>query len=165
MIGIFKLHNFSNKIYICVSAYKYWGNKVVEGSFKQPHVLLAEDDPTNQRVAMLMLKRLGYVANVVSNGREAIQAIKRQKYDLVLMNIVMPEIDGLEATREIRKLGYNNLKIIAITAYVFPGAKEMCIAAGMDDYIPKPVRINDLAEMLGKYQHDISGCRRIIPNH
>ena len=123
--------------------------------------MLAEDDATNQRVAMLMLKRLGYIANAVSNGREAIQAVKRKKYDIVLMNIVMPEIDGLEATREIRRLGYNNLKIIAITAYVFPGAKEMCIAAGMDDYIPKPVKIDDLAIALKKYHLDIGRCEGI----
>ena len=137
---------------------------MVEGSIRQPRVLLAEDDPTNQRVAMLMLKRLGYFADAVSNGREAIQAIKRRKYDLVLMNIVMPEVDGLEATRQIRKLGYNELKIIAITAYVFPGAKEMCIAAGMDDYIPKPVRINDLANALEKYWPNSSRHEGLIPN-
>ena len=112
-----------------------------------------------------MLKRLGYTAKAVSNGLEAIQAIKRQKYDLVLMNIVMPEIDGLEATREVRKLGYKGLKIIAITAYVFPRAKEMCITAGMDDYIPKPVRINDLANVLEKYQPNASRYEGTIPNH
>lgn len=134
---------------------------MVEGSFRQPRVLLAEDDATNQRVAMLMLKRLGYIANAVSNGREAIQAVKCQKYDIVLMNIVMPEIDGLEATREIRKLGYNCLKIIAITAYVFPGAREMCIAAGMDDYIPKPMKIEDLAFTMKKYHLNNSSCEGI----
>lgn len=137
---------------------------MVEGSFKQPRVLLAEDDATNQRVAMLMLKRLGYIANAVSNGREAIQAVKRKKYDIVLMNIVMPEIDGLEATKEIRRLGYNGLKIIAITAYVFPGAKEMCIAAGMDDYIPKPVKLDDLAFTLKKYYLEASSCEGIPAN-
>ncbi len=136
---------------------------MVEGSFK-PRVLLAEDDAINQRVAMLMLKRLGYNAKAVSNGREAIQAVKRQKYDIVLMNIVMPEVDGLEATKEIRRLGYSGLKIIAITAYVFPGAKEMCIAAGMDDYIPKPVRIDDLAIALKKYRLDASRCEGITAN-
>ncbi len=137
---------------------------MVEGSFKQPRILLAEDDATNQRVAMLMLKRLGYAASAVSNGREAIQAVKRQKYDIVLMNIVMPEIDGLEAAREIRRLGYTGLKIIAITAYVFPGAREMCIAAGMDDYIPKPVKIGDLAIALKKYHFSTSSCEGILAN-
>ncbi len=102
---------------------------------------------------MLMLKRLGYNADAVSNGREAIQAIERRKYDLVLMNIVMPEIDGLEATREIRKLGQKGLKIIAITAYVFPGAREMCMEAGMDDYLPKPMSISDLASAIKKVRH------------
>ncbi len=138
---------------------------MVEGSFKQPHILLAEDDATNQKVAMLMLKRLGYNADAVSNGREAIQATKRQKYDLVLMNIVMPEIDGLEATREIRKLGQNGLKIIAITAYVFPGAREMCMDAGMDDYIPKPVRITDLANAIEKCNLYTSKCPQMQTNH
>lgn len=97
-----------------------------------------------------MRKRLGYKVNAVSNEREAIKAIKCRKYDLVLMNIAMLEVDGLEAAREIRRLGYGGIKIIAVTAYVFPGAKEMCIAAGMNDYIPKPVRINDLAIVLKK---------------
>ncbi len=115
-------------------------------------ILLAEDDPASQKVTLLMLKRLGYKADAVDNGLQALQALEHQTYDLVLMDIVMPKMDGLEATREIRKLGQNEPKIIAITAYVFPGSREMCLKAGMNDYIAKPVEIGALAEVLSKYQ-------------
>lgn len=107
-------------------------------------ILLAEDDESHRKVTMLMLARLGYESDAVSNGREAILAVENNQYDLVLMDIVMPEMDGLKATREIRKLGQKGLKIVAITAYVFPGIREMCLEAGMDDCITKPVRIKDL---------------------
>ncbi len=115
-------------------------------------ILLADDNESNRKVTMLMLARLGYKYDAVSSGFEAIQAVSNSHYDLVLMDVVMPEIDGLEATREIRKIGQNGLKIIAITAYVVPGIREMCLEAGMDDCITKPIRIGDLAEVLKKYQ-------------
>lgn len=108
------------------------------------HILLVEDDNSHRRVTILMLARLGYESDAVSNGREAILAVENNQYDLVLMDIVMPEMDGLKATREIRKLDQKGLKIVAITAYVFPGIKEMCLEAGMDECITKPVRIKDL---------------------
>jgi CheY-like chemotaxis protein len=117
-------------------------------------ILLAEDDESNRKVTMLMLIRLGYEFDAVSNGCEAIRAIKHNQYDLVLMDIVMPEVDGLEATRKIRELGQKGLKIIAITAYVFPGIEEMCLKAGMDDCIAKPVKIKELAGVLKKYTLD-----------
>jgi CheY-like chemotaxis protein len=113
-------------------------------SISSIRILVAEDDVSHQKIISLMLARLGYKSDVVSNGYEAIQAVERSQYDLVLMDIVMPKMDGLEATREIRKLSQNGLKIIAITAYVFPGIRDMCIQAGMDECITKPVRIKDL---------------------
>ena len=116
-------------------------------------ILLAEDNVSSQKVAKQMLKRLGYRADIVANGIEALQALGRQHYDLVLMDIRMPEMDGLQATRIIRQRWPDNgPKIIAITAYALQGDKEKCIEAGMDDYISKPIKVNELAEVLKKYQ-------------
>lgn len=111
-------------------------------------ILVADDNESNRKVTMLMLARLGYKQDSVSSGREAIRALSCTHYDLVLMDIVMPEMDGLETAREIRKLGQNGLKIIGITAYVVPGIREMCLNAGMDDCITKPMRIKDLETAL-----------------
>jgi len=115
-------------------------------------ILLAEDNVTSQKVAAQMLKRMGYKADVVANGIEALQALERQPYDLVLMDLKMPEMDGLQATRIIRQRWPDNgPKIIAVTAYALQGDREKCIEAGMDDYISKPMKVSELAEMLRKY--------------
>jgi len=120
---------------------------------KPMRILVAEDNPSNQRVLVEMLKRLGYRADAVADGREVIQALERQDYDLVLMDIKMPEMDGITATQVIRKLQpENGPKIIAITAFALEGDREKCIDAGMDDYIAKPVQIGELAEVLKKNQ-------------
>ncbi len=118
-------------------------------------ILLAEDDESHRKLTMLMLARLGYKSDAVSNGRQAIQAVSHSQYDLVLMDLVMPEMDGLKATREMRKLGQKEIKIIAITAYVVPGIRETCLEAGMDDCITKPVKIGDLAKVLNQYNLDV----------
>ncbi len=116
-------------------------------------ILLAEDNVTSQKVALQMLKRMGYKADVVANGIEALQALERQLYDLVLMDIRMPEMDGLQATRIIRQRWPDNgPKIIAVTAHALQGDKERCIDAGMDDYISKPVKVSELADVLRRYQ-------------
>jgi CheY-like chemotaxis protein len=122
-------------------------------SISSMRILLVEDEASHRKIILLMLARLGYESDAVSNGHEAIQAVKHSQYDLVLMDIVMPKIDGLQTTREIRKLGQKGLKILAITAYVFPGIREMCLDAGMDDYIAKPVRIKDLEHALKNINH------------
>jgi len=114
-------------------------------------ILLAEDNVSNQKVTMTMLERLGYKADAVSNGAQALQALEHQHYDLVLMDVRMPEMDGLEATRIIRQRWNDKPKIIAITAYALQGDREKFIAAGMDDYISKPVKMDDLAKLLKKY--------------
>jgi CheY-like chemotaxis protein len=114
-------------------------------------ILLAEDDELNRKVTLLMIERLGYKADVASNGVEVLEALGRHLYDLVLMNIGMPKMDGIETTREIRRRWRNGLKIIAITAYVLPGIRAKCLEAGMDDYISKPVKMEELAKVLGKY--------------
>ncbi|HSD57525.1 MAG TPA: PAS domain S-box protein, partial [Methanotrichaceae archaeon] len=126
---------------------------VVEADHSPLRILLAEDNVSNQKVTLQMLKKLGYRADAVANGAEAIQALERQHYDLILMDIKMPGLGGIEATRMIRERWPDNgLKIVAITAYALYGDKEKCLAAGMDDYIGKPVQKEDLAKMLEKYQ-------------
>jgi two-component system, sensor histidine kinase and response regulator len=106
------------------------------------HVLLAEDNIVNQAVASKLLTRRGHVVTVVKNGREALAALDRDTFDLVLMDVQMPEMDGLEATAEIRQRELKtgaHLRIVAMTAHVMPADRERCIAAGMDGYLSKPI--------------------------
>jgi two-component system sensor histidine kinase/response regulator len=110
-------------------------------------VLLAEDNPINQRVALYLLQKQNYTTTVVSNGREALQAFEREPFDLVLMDIQMPEMDGFEATRSIRaaeSVSGGHLPIIAMTAHAMKGDRERCLAAGMDDYVTKPIQAPEL---------------------
>ncbi len=113
-------------------------------------ILLAEDNPVNQRVGVLVLNRLGYRPDVAANGREALDAVRRQPYDVVFMDIQMPELDGLDATRLIRSdPGISRQpRIIAMTAETMVGDREKCLRAGMDDYVMKPVRFDDLEAAL-----------------
>ena len=119
-------------------------------------ILLAEDNPACQKLALAMLLRLGYEADAVNNGLEVLQALERRKYDLVLMGIVMPKMDGITATQEIRRrFPISELpRIVALTAYVHPDVRKKCFEAGMDDYITKPVMLNDLKAVLMKYSRD-----------
>jgi PAS domain S-box-containing protein len=114
-------------------------------------ILLAEDNLVNQKVASRILMKLGFRADIVSNGLEVIDALKRQKYDVVLMDVMMPEMDGLEATEAIiKKWPDKRPRIIAMTAGAMKGDKETCFEAGMDDYVTKPININQLTEALEK---------------
>ncbi len=139
--------------------------------FQQAHarLLLAEDNTINQKVAVGIVRKLGLRIDTVGNGKEALDALESHPYDLVLMDLQMPEMDGLEATREIRRREQAKaaaehgkqvptshtpparLPIIAITAYAMAGDHERCIAAGMDDYVTKPIRAAVLAEVLAKW--------------
>jgi PAS domain S-box-containing protein len=115
-------------------------------------LLLAEDNLINQNVALRMLKKLGIEADVAINGLEVLEALERQNYDIVLMDVQMPEMDGFEASKAIRERWRERApRIIAVTAHAMEEDRQRCIEAGMDDYISKPVRIEDLAEMLYKY--------------
>lgn len=113
-------------------------------------ILLAEDNKVNQMVAIRMLERLGYRADVATNGLEVLEALRRQQYDLVLMDVQMPEMDGIEATRTICQEWNNDSRprIIAMTANAMAGDRELCLQAGMDDYITKPIRFQDLVKAL-----------------
>ena len=114
-------------------------------------ILLAEDNQVNQKLALRILEQMGYRADVASNGLEAIESIERQTYDVILMDVQMPEMDGLDATRSIRLLTtVAQPRIIAMTANAMEGDREMCIEAGMNDYISKPIRVNELVDALMK---------------
>jgi CheY-like chemotaxis protein/HPt (histidine-containing phosphotransfer) domain-containing protein len=118
-------------------------------------ILLVEDNIINQKVAQGILAQLGYRADVAANGLEALQALEMIDYDLVLMDCLMPEMDGFEATVMIRspdsKVLNRNVPIIAMTANAMKGDREKCLESGMNDYLSKPVKIDELAEMLGKW--------------
>jgi CheY-like chemotaxis protein len=116
-------------------------------------ILLVEDNPVNQKVAIRMLEKLGYRADVVGNGTAAIAAWQRGRYDLILMDCQMPELDGYGATQEIRRLenGTRHIPIVALTAHAMKGADEECIAAGMDGYLSKPIDPNELDAVLSHF--------------
>ncbi|HEX9082699.1 MAG TPA: response regulator, partial [Holophagaceae bacterium] len=116
-------------------------------------VLLAEDNLVNQKVAVTMLRKIGVEADVATNGLEALDALLGVSYDLVLMDCQMPEMDGFEASRRIRdrERGTRRIPIVAMTANAMVGDRERCLEAGMDDYIPKPVRMEDLRRALGRW--------------
>ena len=118
-------------------------------------ILLAEDNVVNQKLALRLLAQMGYRADLAANGLEAIQAVERQTYDVILMDVQMPEMDGLEATQQIcaRWPRGERPRIIAMTANAMQGDREMCLQAGMDDYISKPIRVDELVAALERAAH------------
>jgi CheY-like chemotaxis protein len=118
---------------------------------RQPlRILLAEDNVVNQKLTVRLLERLGYRADVVANGVEVIRAVKRQPYDVVFMDVQMPEMDGLEATRQIcERWGCDERpRIVAMTANAMREDREACLATGMDGYLAKPIRVEQLVAAL-----------------
>ena len=136
------------------------GTGLILEEFSFLRILLAEDVNVNQKVALLLLARIGCRADVVSNGFEVLEALQRQVYDVILMDVQMPEMDGLEAARAVRDRVWQDFRergevnfqpyIIAMTANAMQVDRKTCIAAGMDDYISKPVQIEELAQALGR---------------
>jgi CheY-like chemotaxis protein len=121
-------------------------------------ILIAEDIEVNQLVTLAILNRLGHGADVVENGLEALDAMEKKKYGVILMDIQMPHMDGLEATRQIRQQ-YDSLAqpwIIAVTAHALIGDREKCLAAGMNDYVTKPISVKSIADALERYQQSSS---------
>ncbi|HEY8903804.1 MAG TPA: response regulator, partial [Chthoniobacterales bacterium] len=113
-------------------------------------ILIAEDNPVNQRVTALLLQRMGYQPVVVTNGVEVLSLLEREKFDVILLDVQMPEMDGLEAAREICRRYSNGERpwMIALTAHAVEGDKTDCLAAGMDDYLSKPLRSASLEQAL-----------------
>jgi CheY-like chemotaxis protein len=112
--------------------------------------LVAEDNTVNQMIIDAMLRQLGHAVTVVANGRQALEALARGHFDVVLMDCNMPELDGLEATRQLRAGGVRdpNVTVIALTANAMDGDREACLAAGMDDFLSKPVSIQALRQAI-----------------
>jgi signal transduction histidine kinase/DNA-binding response OmpR family regulator/HAMP domain-containing protein len=114
-------------------------------------ILLAEDNAVNQKLALHLLKQMNYYADVAENGRETVEVMAKENYDVILMDVQMPEMDGLEATRVIRRsTEFKQPHIIGLTANAMQGDRAMCLAAGMNDYITKPIRVNELVDALLK---------------
>lgn len=139
----------------------YFASPEIDPQFAEQlplRILLAEDNLVNQQVALHLLQRMGYRADVAGNGLEVIEALSRQSYDVVLMDVQMPEMDGLTATRQICQTWSPRERpwIIAMTANAMLGDREMCLEAGMDDYISKPIRVQELVRVLSKCKEAIT---------
>jgi CheY-like chemotaxis protein len=133
---------------------------------RRGRILLVEDNDINRRVAVTVLTKVGYAVDVALNGSEAVAAVERGGYDLILMDSQMPEMDGLEATRRIRAMevgSHTRVPIIALTAHAMAGTRERLIAAGMDDYLSKPVRPRELIEAVEHWLSADRGDARSSP--
>jgi two-component system, chemotaxis family, sensor kinase Cph1 len=116
-------------------------------------ILLVEDLQVNQNLILQMLKHLGYQADAVDNGLQALEQLSKQTYDIVLMDCQMPVLDGYEATRQLRQQDdpHRNVIIIGVTAHALIGDREKCLDAGMNDYLSKPIRMQDLRDLLHRW--------------
>lgn len=130
------------------------------------NILLAEDNPVNQKVALLMLEKGGHTATVVEDGEQAVEAWQTGRFDMILMDIMMPRLNGLEATRHIRREEHRlggHIPILAITANAMQDDQEQCLAAGMDGYLAKPLDPNRLNEEIERVWLANSECRPVVP--
>jgi signal transduction histidine kinase/ActR/RegA family two-component response regulator len=149
----FRFHIQAEPVAIAVAAEKAASKTAIDPQMATRHplrILLAEDNLVNQKLALRLLSQMGYTADVAVNGLKAIEAIDAKTYDLVLMDVQMPEMDGLEASRQItaRLAPSQRPRIVAMTANAMQGDREACIAAGMDDYVTKPIRVEALVQAL-----------------
>ncbi|OPY55216.1 MAG: hybrid sensory kinase in two-component regulatory system with RcsB and YojN [Methanosaeta sp. PtaU1.Bin112] len=119
------------------------------------NILLAEDNPINRKIALIALKKLGLKADTAENGQEVLVAMEEHHYDLVLMDIQMPEMDGIEATKNIRKRWSRGPKIIVITSIEAEMCRDLCYDAGADDYLNKPVKTDELGAAIERNMCDI----------
>ncbi|MBW2108266.1 MAG: response regulator [Deltaproteobacteria bacterium] len=130
-------------------------HSIDEDQKRGTRILLAEDDTVNQKVALHILRKLGYQADIAENGIEAVQALEKRRYDLVFMDVNMPEMDGLEATRRIRdphsKVLDHDVPIVAMTALAMKGDRERCLEAGMNAYVPKPIQPQEMREAIERH--------------
>jgi len=118
-------------------------------------ILIAEDNPVNQKIALIVLKKLGYQADTAANGQEVLLALEGRSYDLVLMDIQMPEMDGIEATRIIRKRWPQGPKIIVVTAFDQEMCRDLCFNAGADDFLNKPVQMDELGRAIERNMGEV----------
>ena len=143
------------------SVSKYRRNKI--------KILIVEDNPVNQKIALMTIQKAGFGCDVASNGSEALKVLENEHYDIVLMDIQMPEMDGIEATRLIRDpasaVRNHDIPIIAMTAHAMQGDRELCLAAGMNDYTPKPLQPQDLFNKLDRYINPADKSEAIIVAH
>ncbi len=137
---------------------------IAEQRYQKVRILVAEDNPMNQKLAVTLLKKAGYGVDAVENGRKVIEALKRSAYDLVLMDIQMPEMDGFETTRIIREMEPEgeHIPIIAMTAFAMKGDRERCLQSGMDEYISKPVDARNIFQAIEKWVKS-SAHQRVMP--
>jgi CheY-like chemotaxis protein/HPt (histidine-containing phosphotransfer) domain-containing protein len=129
-------------------------HSVAEDRKRRNRILLAEDNMINQELALGLLEKVGYRADAVANGKEVLSALEKVPYDLILMDVQMPEMDGFEATAAIRrkeKESGSHIPIIAMTAHAMKGDRERCLEAGMDDYLSKPIQPQSLKEVIGRW--------------
>ena len=125
----------------------------MQESRKRLRILLAEDNIINQKVAVHILNKSGHTVSVANNGQEALQALKKDRYDLILMDVQMPKMGGFETTASIRekeKKTGSHIPIIAMTAHAMKGDRERCLEAGMDDYIAKPLKAEELIKTIDR---------------
>jgi two-component system sensor histidine kinase/response regulator len=135
------------------------GTTLDQGADRAPKILVSEDSPTSQKVALLQLKKLGYAADIASNGQEAVAAAMAKNYSLIFMDCQMPDMDGFEATKAIRKTEQTtgaHVPIIGLTAQAMEGDRERCLDAGMDDYLSKPATLEKIGQMIDRW---LSGAR------
>ncbi|PLX01411.1 MAG: histidine kinase [Marinilabiliales bacterium] len=129
----------------------------MKSKIKLKHVLLVEDNLLNQKFALAVLKMNGYTADVAENGKIGLEKYKNNEYDLILMDIQMPIMDGIECTKEIRKIESENnwerIQIIAVTAFAMPGDEQKFLEAGLDNYLAKPYKGPDLISIIQDVNH------------